>query len=68
MPGAEWYTVLFDVIAGLQFLLIYLGFSPYMLCFKEEPEWHGEFGGLTGLVEVDDLSELDLDEYHLAAQ
>ena len=57
--GAECYTVLFNVIAGLRFLPMHLGFFPYMLCFKEEPVWHGKFGGRAGLVEVDDLSELD---------
>ena len=60
--GAEWYTVLFDVITGLWFLPTHLGFSLYILCFKEEPVWHGKFGGRAGLVEVGNLSELHLDE------
>ena len=34
LPGVEWYTCIFDVVAGLRFLPVRSGYTPYLLAFK----------------------------------
>ena len=34
LPGAEWSECIFDVVAGLRFLPVRSGYTPYLLAFK----------------------------------
>ena len=34
LPRAEWYTCISDMVAGLRFLPVRLGYTPYLLAFK----------------------------------
>jgi hypothetical protein len=37
--GGQWFDHIGDVLAGLRFLPSRVGISPFLLCFKQEPQW-----------------------------
>ena len=49
-PSVPWYEHLPDILAGLRFLPNKLGYSAYLLRFKQEPTWLGECYAQPGLL------------------
>ena len=53
-----WHYYLPDVLAGLRFLPSKLGYSPYLIAFKQEVCWISDIVGPAGL-NIDDSVEPD---------
>ena len=58
---------MYNVIAGLRFLLVKSGYSPYLLTFKQELEWHSEFTSKLGVLTGGDVWGDDPDEQLVSA-
>lgn len=40
--NVPWFEALPTILASLRFLPTYLGYSPYLLTFKQTPQWIGD--------------------------
>ena len=52
IQSQAWWEILPDVLAGLRFLPTHLGYSPFVLLYKQEPKWVEPLAGAKAAADI----------------